>query len=228
MSITLPTRTVVPASATPSPVRTNPAAMRSRPTTRTRIPNNRHPYLAWGTAWLVGYGAFALAGGDNPVVAMPGLLPTVLLTGGLIAAATVTTVATIRDQRGVAGPAKTAGTLFGAAWATGFTALALLITALGQTLDNQLVHTLLWPTGSAIVVGLLYLMGGTLQRDPLQYTLGTYLALLGAGAVFLDSPGHYWMLAIAGAPAYFVAAAVEGRRRTTAIRRDITTEHDQA
>ena len=156
---------------------------------------------------------------------MPGLVPTVLLTGGLIAAAAVTTIATIRDQRDVTGPAKTAGTLFGAAWATGFTALALLITALGQTLDNQLVHTLLWPTGSALVVGLLYLMGGTLQRDPLQYTLGTYLALLGAGAVFLDSPGHYWMLAIAGAPAYFGAAAIEGRRRTTAMRRELAGQH---
>jgi hypothetical protein len=156
---------------------------------------------------------------------MSGLVPAVLLAGGVIAAAAVTTVATIRDQRGVTGPAKTAGTLFGAAWATGFTALALLITALGQTLDNQLVHTLLWPTGSAVVVGLLYLMGGTLQRDPLQYTLGTYLALLGAGAVFLDSPGHYWMLAIAGAPAYFAAAAVEGRRRTTAIRRELAGQH---
>jgi hypothetical protein len=65
MSITLPTRTAALASAPPSPVRTNPAPMRSGPTTRTRIPNNRHPYLAWGTAWLVGYGAFALAGGDN-------------------------------------------------------------------------------------------------------------------------------------------------------------------
>jgi hypothetical protein len=69
MSITLPARTAAPASATPSPARTNAAPMRSGPTTRTRIPNNRHPYLVWGTAWLVGYGAFALAGGDNPVVA---------------------------------------------------------------------------------------------------------------------------------------------------------------
>jgi hypothetical protein len=112
MSITLPARTAAPASATPSPVRSNAAPMRSGPTTRTRIPNNRHPYLAWGTAWLVGYGAFALAGGNNPVVAMPGLVPTVLLTGGLIAAAAVTTIATIRDQRGVTGPAKTTGTLF--------------------------------------------------------------------------------------------------------------------
>jgi hypothetical protein len=123
---------------------------------------------------------------------------------------------------------KTAGTLFGIAWVTGFTALALLITALARVLDDQLVNTLLWPTGSALVVGLLYLMGGALQRGLVQYTLGTYLALLGAGAVFLATPGHYWALALAGAPAYFVAAAVESRRRTAVIRRELSTSPARA
>jgi hypothetical protein len=50
VSIPLPTRTAAPASATPPPVRTNATPMRSGSTTRNRIPNNRQPYLAWGTA----------------------------------------------------------------------------------------------------------------------------------------------------------------------------------
>jgi hypothetical protein len=195
-----------------------PAAPASPEAVRPRVPDNREPYLAWGAAWLVGYGALALAGGDDPVLALPGPLPGLLLVAGLATATVVTALATVRDQRGVTGAAKTAGTLFGAAWATGFTALFLLITALARVLDEQLVHTLLWPTGSAVVVGLLYLMGGALHRDHVQYALGTYLALLGAAAVFLDSPGHYFALAVAGTPAYLAAAALEGRRRTAALR----------
>jgi hypothetical protein len=203
--------------AAPAPVRA------PSPPTRPRVPDNRQPYLAWGLTWLVGYGALALACGDDPVVAMPALLPGLLLVAGLIGAIAVTTRATVRDQRGVTGPAKTTGTLFGIAWVTGFTALALLITALARVLDDQLVQTLLWPTGSAVVVGLLYLMGGALHRDHLQYGLGSYLALLGATAVFLDSPGHYWLLAVAGTPAYLAAAVLEGRRRTAAIRSSVST-----
>ncbi len=224
MSLTLP----LPAPTTADD-RTDPVAPHrprhaavpvapARPGAARRVANNRGPYLAWGAAWLVGYGALALGGGDEPLVAMPGPLPALLLVAGLVTATVVTTLATVRDQRGVTGAAKTAGTLFGAAWATGFTALFLLITALARVLDEQLVHTLLWPTGSAVVVGLLYLMGGALNRDHLQYALGTYLALLGAAAVFLDSPGHYFVLAIAGTPAYLAAAALEGRRRTAALR----------
>jgi hypothetical protein len=225
VSVTLPARATVPATVPATVLTDVPTA--PLPVTavaaRVRVPDNRQPYLAWGLAWLFGHGAFALSGGADPVLPLPDPVPPVLLGVGLVTAAVVTAVATARDQRGVTGAAKTAGTLFGIAWATGFTALALLITALGQVLGDPGVHTLLWPTGSAVVVGLMYVTGGTLQRDLVQYALGTYLALLGAGAVFLDTPGHYWALTLAGVPAYLAAAAVEGRRRTAAIRRDLAT-----
>jgi hypothetical protein len=224
VSITLPARATVPTDI-PADVHADTPAAPPPVTARVRVPNNRRPYLAWGLAWLFGHGAFALAGGPDPVLPLPGLVPPVLLAVGLIGAAVVTAAATARDQRRATGAARTAGTLFGIAWATGFTALALLITGLGQVLGEPLVHTLLWPTGSAVVVGLMYVTGGTLQRDLVQYALGTYLALLGAGAVFLDTPGHYWALTLAGVPAYLAAAAVEGRRRTAALRRDLATPH---
>lgn len=210
--LTRPTsRSATPASATaPAPVAPGP-----------RLADNRWPYLAWGLAWLVGYGAFALARGADPVLALPARLPSLLLVAGLVGAAVVTTVQIVHDSRGAVGAAKTTGTLVGLAWGTGFTALFLLITALSAVLDDHLVETVLWPTGSAVVVGLMYLTGGAVHRDLLQYALGTYLALLGAAAVFVGSPGHYVVLAVAGAPAYLVAAALEGRRCTAALRRGL-------
>ena len=152
---------------------------------------------------------------------MPGLVPTVLLTGGLIAAAAVTTIATIRDQRDVTGPANSAGTLFGATWATGFTALALLIAALGQTLDNQLVHTCCGPPGPPSSSDC-----STSWAEPCSATrCSTPWAPTSPSSAparcSSTSPGHYWMLAIAGAPAYLRI----GRRRTTAIRRGIAGQH---
>lgn len=155
------------------------------------------------------------------MLTLPARLPSLLLVACLVGAAVVTTVQIVRDSRGAVGDAQTAGTLVGLAWGTGFTALFLVITALARILDDHLVETVLWPTGSAVVVGLVYLTGGAVHRDLLQYALGTYLALLGGAAVFLGSPGHYAVLAVAGAPAYLVAAALEGRRRTTALRRGL-------
>jgi hypothetical protein len=176
--------------------------------------NNRSTYLAWGTAWLAGYGLLAA----GPVLDWPDLVGQIALIAGLVAATAVTVVATIRGQRGVAGPAKLAGTLFGVAWAVGFGALSLLITALAARQADPAVQTLLWPTGSAVLVGLMYLMGGALQRDLVQYALGTWLALLGAAAVFADTPAHYVVLVVGGVPAYLLAAVLEGPRRATALR----------
>ena len=106
---------------------------------------------------------------------------------------------TARGQRGATGPAKVSGTMVGAAWLTGFTALFLLITGLGRVLGDDHLQTVVWPAGSALVVGLLYLAGGAVARDVVQYALGTWIAVIGTAAVFLDTPGLYVVLAVAGA-----------------------------
>lgn len=60
--------------------------------------------------------------------------------------------------------------------------------------------------------GLLYLAGGAVARDVVQYALGTWIAVIGTAAVLLDTPGLYVVLAVAGAGGYAVAAALEPRR----------------
>ncbi|HEY5844628.1 MAG TPA: hypothetical protein VIU87_24800 [Mycobacterium sp.] len=63
--------------------------------------------------------------------------------------------------------------MLAASWLVGFGALFPAITTLAEALQVQELHMLLWPTGSGLIVGLLYLAGGTAQRDVLQYALGT-------------------------------------------------------
>ena len=50
------------------------------------VADNRPIYLAWGSAWAVGYGAMALDGGSTPVLDLPALVAPGLLALGLLAA----------------------------------------------------------------------------------------------------------------------------------------------
>ena len=50
------------------------------------VADNRPIYLAWGSAWAVGYGAMALDSGSTPVLDLPALVAPGLLALGLLAA----------------------------------------------------------------------------------------------------------------------------------------------
>jgi hypothetical protein len=207
-------RTDVPATIATGPTTTGSARPdRAGPPARTPVADNRPAYIAWALAWFVGHGAFAVDGGSNPLVDLPSFLPVTLLAAGLVAAMVVTGVVAARNARGAPKQDALPNTLSGAAWGVGFTALFLLNTALGRALGDHQVETLMWPAGSGLVVGLLYLTGGAVQRDVLQYALGAWLALISTAGVFLGTPGLYAVLALAGAGGYAAAAALEPRRR---------------
>ena len=176
------------------------------------ILNNLPSYVSFGLAWLFGYGVFALAYGDHPRLPIPSAVPAVLLVGGLLTAVTITGVVTAKAQRGARGDEALVGNLLAASWPVGFVALFLIITALTTALQEQHVHTLLWPSGSGLAVGLLYLAGGVADRDVLQYALGAWLAVISSAALFLEGANLYWALALVGGGAYLVAAALEPRR----------------
>ncbi|MFD7506480.1 ABC transporter permease [Streptomyces sp. NPDC059850] len=71
-----------------------------------------------------------------------------------------------------------------------FAALFLAITGLAAAIDHPDIQTLLWPTGSAFVVGLLYIAEGGARRNPLHYGLGTWLALTSTAALLLGIHTH--------------------------------------
>ncbi|WP_234390957.1 ABC transporter permease [Nocardia suismassiliense] len=175
------------------------------------VPNNRPSYLTFGLAWLLGYAAFALTYGDDPNLPIPSAVAPVLLLGGLLAGLIVTGVFAVRAQRGTHGREAVVGILLAASWLIGFSALYLIITALETALHDVQVQTLLWPTGSGLVVGMIYLAGGAAYRDLVQYTLGAWLAVTSSAALLLDGASLYWVLAIAGGGGYLVAALCQIR-----------------
>lgn len=79
--------------------------------------NNRGVYTAWGLAWLLGHGSYAISSGSDPLLALPATVPIATLAVSMLAAFTVTMVTTARAARGVTGPAALPGKLLGTAWA---------------------------------------------------------------------------------------------------------------
>ncbi|MET9558925.1 ABC transporter permease [Streptomyces tauricus] len=175
--------------------------------------DNRATYVSFGLAYLLGHGSAALSKGDSPLLDLPGWLPMALLGAGLAVGTVQATVAALRAQRTTTEPDDVlSGQLLGAAWVTAFAALFLAITGLAATLDMPDVQSLLWPTGSGFVVGLLYIAEGAQRRNLLHYALGTWLALTSTAALLLGTPGFYWVLTVAGGGAYAIAAVLERRR----------------
>ena len=174
--------------------------------------DNRLAYAGFGFAYLAGHGATAISQGPDPLVQLPGWLPTTLLAGGVVAGSVAAGVAATRAQRGGSGAEARTGKLLGTSWITAFVALFLAITGLTATLDLPELQTVLWPAGSGLVVGLLYLGEGAARRNSLHYALGSWLALVSAAALFLATPGPFWVLTVAGGGAYVIATVLETRR----------------
>lgn len=178
--------------------------------------DNRATYVSFAAAYVFGHGAAALAKGADPVLDLPGWLPMALLGAGLAAGTVMAIGAANRALRGAGTSEQLAGKLLGASWATGFVALFLAIT--GLSLDRPELQEVLWPVGSTLVVGLIYLAEGAVRRNVLHYGLGSWLTLVAATSLLLGTPGFYAMLAVAGGGGYVVAVVLERRRLAAATR----------
>lgn len=179
--------------------------------------DNRRTYIAFGLAWLLGHGSFFAAAGPDPLLPLPPWAPLAVLAGGMVIGTVIASVDGVRAMRGADRALTTANNLLSGMWVIGFAALAALITALSGVLGEPQVQTLLWPVGSGLVVGLVYLAGGAVHRDRLQYGLGAWLALVSTTALFLGTPSLSAVLALAGGGAFLLAAARERARRAAAL-----------
>jgi hypothetical protein len=180
--------------------------------------DNRGAYLSFGLAYVLGHGSTAISKSADPLIAIPGWLPPALLGAGLAAGTVLATRAAARAQRGADRSGVLTGKLLGLSWVSGFAALFLAVTGLTAIADAPELQTVLWPTGSGLVVGLLYLGEGIARRNLVHYCLGTWLALISTLALTLGTPNLFWLLAIAGGGGYAVATVAEHHRLTGTVR----------
>ncbi|MGC2190849.1 MAG: hypothetical protein WA751_00755 [Candidatus Dormiibacterota bacterium] len=163
---------------------------------------------AWGVAWMVGFGAIYLATQGWLGAVMPPWAVGVI-AAILFAAATVVSFGEqVRRGRGVQGPSRRIAAMYGWSWLLAFVGVFALDLALEhQGLPVDLAP-LLWTGSSLVAVGLLYLAGGLLWDDRLQYGLGVWVLVTGAGSVAAGVPGNYLVLSLAGGGGFLVAATV--------------------
>ena len=180
---------------------------------RTLGPNIILLYGTWGAAWFLGFAMLYLAyrGG------MPLVVGGLVFAGLQLAAIVVTGVHIARATRGVRGVSSEVGAMYGWGWLLGFGCVGAIITGLVRVGITEEQSALLNPALSLLVVGLLYLGGGALWRDRVQYGLGVWILATDAVSVFAGVPGNYLVLSIAGGGGFLVAAAwFAVRRRTVA------------
>jgi hypothetical protein len=159
---------------------------------------------SWGVAWTLGFGAFYFASSRARWHFLPLWAAAVVLVT-LSAVAVAVLVTQMARGRGVQGPSRTAGARYGWSWLLAFAGVSALNIGLSQHGLPASLAPLLWPGSAAVVAGVLYLAGGVLFADRVQYGLGAWMLAVGAGSVLAAWPANFAVLALAGGGGFLAA-----------------------
>lgn len=164
-------------------------------------------YLAWGLAWVLGFGALWLSVcGQHPYSGPTGPAFTVL--GVLDAAAVVVTVRTIMTAtRGVRGVSETQGIIFGLSWPVGIILAFALVGALATHGASDAVSGIAGGAAAPMVVSIIYVVGSAIWLNRSMLVLGIWLGLITAVGAFLGPVELVLLEAVAGGGGFLVAAA---------------------
>ncbi len=205
-----------PAEAPPSIRDAAEIIERQRQLAAARIePDARLLYGVWGAAWLVGFGTFYLVAAR--IVGVPIWVAGLVFFGVLTAAGAITGVHITGRVRGVRGHSQS-GAMHGIAWLVGLAALAPFLVGTVQLGMSVPAQAALFAGAFPFLVGVLYLAGGALWQDRLQYGMGVWIILAAAVSPFVGVPGNYLVLALAGGGGLLVATGYFAMRGDRAAR----------
>ncbi|RAX19285.1 MULTISPECIES: hypothetical protein [Actinomyces] len=181
-------------------------------------------YLAWGLAWLIGYGVCGLSvGGDYELPRNSWLA----FMGCLAAAAVFTCVYIARRSRGLRGRTSWIGMLYGLAWAGGMI-LAFTTTARLGAFLNELGTAQAANVGSIVanalpclVVGVLFLAGAAIWEETTMAVTGGWILVVTTAATVVGGHALWAIMALAGGGGLLAAGiltALLGRRQSAAVR----------
>ncbi|VVJ19677.1 Uncharacterised protein [Amycolatopsis camponoti] len=161
---------------------------------------------AWAFAWLLGWGFTYFA---TQTASVPGWLCGVLVAVLFVFAITYTGYVSARAGRGIRGPSRTVGAMYGYSWALssiGLSVIDIRITQFGSLTSDQV--SLLWSGTWLLLTGVLYLAGGMLWQDKLMYGLGAWMIVSAGLSVVVGFPANFLVLALCGGGGFLLAAIV--------------------
>lgn len=175
--------------------------------TRREIGPNPAVLLAvWGLVWLFGFGFIFLSA--PPMSLMPLWLAAGIAVAAFAGAIAYSAIYGVRAGRGVRGPSRIVGAMYGWSWMIAFGGLTVVNVGLIRLgLDPELIP-LLWSGTSLMLTGLMYLAGGMLWQSKLQYGLGVWIVVCGAASVLAGAPHNFLVLSLAGGGGFLVASLV--------------------
>ncbi|MHA7276880.1 hypothetical protein [Arthrobacter sp. HLT1-21] len=168
-------------------------------------------YLVWGLAWLLGFGTLHGARfGWLPLAYGPALG---VLGAAVLIAVVITIVIAGRYSRGIRGHSSFVGGMYGVAWALGFLVMGTLSGIIANVVDDFWVRGMLINSIAILIVGLLYITGGTTFNDKTQSIMGIWFLVINMVALLSGSTHYLTVFFILGSGGFFVAALVETLRR---------------
>ena len=164
-------------------------------------------YLLWGATWIIGYGTlWGTQHGWLPLEPPAALI----VLGVALAVATFSTIAIFfRSSRGLRGQSAFQGGMYGTAWALGFAVMGGLSAVIGRAVDDFWLRGLLINSIAILIVGLLYITGGTTFNDRAQSFLGIWLLIVTVAAL-VSGPDYFLAVFLfLGATGLLAGAVVE-------------------
>lgn len=164
--------------------------------------------LPWGVAWLIGYGLFFLRFGpdEKVLVSMPQWLPLAVLLGLLIAAGAISGSAGHKATRGIRGESAERGTMYGWSWGLAFAGFGVLGSRFEQYLPAAQFN-LLMGSLPVLITAILYMSGGAVWLDRLQFRFGVWLSVVNVVGVLAGPGWHSLVIALAGGGGMLACAA---------------------
>lgn len=162
---------------------------------------------AWAFAWIAGWGFTYVA--VQPGVAIPGWAGGVVTGVLFVAAIAYTAYVSARAARGIRGPSRTTGAMYGWSWLLGSAGLMVVdlrITQFQALSSGQV--SLLWSGSWLLLTGVLYLAGGMVWQDRLMYGLGAWMIVSAALSVLVGFPANFLVLAACGGGGFLLASVV--------------------
>ena len=170
---------------------------------------------AWALAWIVGWGF-------TYVTTLPGVVVPPWVAGGVVVpvlflgAVGYSTYSSIRSGRGIRGPSRTIGAMYGYAWALssiGLMVVDIRITRFQALSVDQV--SLLWTGTWLLLTGVMYLAGAMVWQDKLMYGLGAWMIVSAALSVLVGYPANFLVLAVCGGGGFLLGAIVYFVREKT-------------